>query len=415
MIKPYAYIPTLYIYQAIPYSIVVTTSVMMYLQMGVSASSFAFWTSLLYLPWAIKPLWSPVVESYGTKRKWVVYTQFLMAILFALLGLALQCDAFYVMSLVGLAVIAFASASHDIACDGFYILALDEREQNYYVGIRSTFYRLGTMAAIGLVPILVGYLNPVSDLPWSLAFVVLGVVLGVLALVNALLMPRPHDTTANSNSGVVYLEVVKSFFSKPGVKVSVAFMLLYRLGEAQLSKIATPFLVDSVNNGGIGLSEAQYGVIYGTAGVIALTLGGILGGFAAGKWGLKKSIWGMVLAMNVPNVLYLLLAYLQPDTDSWIIWASVTTEQFGYGFGFCAYMLFLIDYVRDAKYKTAEYALATAIMALGMMVPGMVSGWVFESLDSSYTLFFAYVLVCTIPGMMLVPFIKRNLNTHIAA
>lgn len=413
MIKPYAYIPTLYLYQAIPYSIVMTTSVLMYQQLGIPVSSFAFWTSLLYLPWTIKPLWSPVVESYGTKRKWIVVTQFLMAAMFALLGLALQSGAFYLLSLLGLALIAFTSASHDIACDGFYILALNEREQNYYVGIRSTFYRLGSMSAIGLIPILVGCLNPVSSSPWSFAFFVLALILCALAAANAFLMPKPVDTTADSSSGVIYLEVLKSFFSKPGVKVAVAFMLLYRLGEAQLSKIATPFLVDAVDKGGLGLSETQYGVIYGTAGVIALTLGGILGGFVAGKWGLKRSMWIMVLAMNLPNVLYLFLAYFQPSNDSWLIWAAVTTEQFGYGFGFCAYMLFLIDYVRDAKYKTAEYALATAIMALGMMLPGMISGWVFEFLDSSYSLFFFYVLVCTVPGMALVPFLKRNLNSAI--
>lgn len=411
MNKPFAYIPTLYIYQAIPYSIVMTTSVLMYQQLGISAASFTFWTSLLYLPWTIKPLWSPIVESIGTKRQWVVYTQILMAILFACMGFALECDAFYVLSLIGLAIIAFTSASHDIACDGFYILALNEKEQNYYVGIRSTFYRLGSMAAVGLVPILVGQLNDITSSPWTYAFVVLGCVLGILAILNALLMPNPTDNTSSNGSGaVIYIDVIKSFFSKPGVKSAIAFMLLYRLGEAQLSKIATPFLVDGIEKGGLALTETQYGIIYGTAGLIALTVGGILGGFAAGKWGLKRTFWPMVLAMNLPNIAYVILAQVQPESTSWTIWTAVMTEQFGYGFGFCAYMLFLINYVRDAKYKTAEYALATAIMALGMMLPGMISGWIFEQLSNSYELFFIYVLICCIPGMLLIPSIKRHIS-----
>ncbi|MDO4461505.1 MAG: MFS transporter [Bacteroidia bacterium] len=408
--KPYSYIPTLYIYQAIPYSIVMTTSVLMYQQLGISTASFAFWTSLLYLPWTIKPLWSPLVESVGTKRSWIVSTQFIIAILFAVIGFSLQCDAFYILSLVGLALIAFTSASHDIACDGFYILALNEREQSYYVGIRSTFYRLGTMAAIGLMPIVVGQMAGLTDNPWSVSFIILGAVLAILAMANTLLMPKPSDKTAESSGLSIYKDVIRSFFNKPGAISAIAFMLLFRLGEAQLAKIATPFLVNSADKGGLGLTETQYGILYGTVGVIALTLGGILGGFAAGKWGLKRSIWPMTLSMNLPNIAYVIIAHTQPAADSISVMAAVVVEQFGYGFGFCAYMLFLIDYVRDSKYKTAEYALATAIMALGMMIPGMVSGWAYSLLGESYELFFIYVLICCIPGMALIPTIKRHIS-----
>lgn len=408
--KPYAYIPTLYIYEAIPYSIVMTTSVLMYQQLGISTASYAFWTSLLYLPWTIKPLWSPIVESIGTKRKWIVSTQILIAILFAIMGIALRCDAFYAISLIGLALIAFTSASHDIACDGFYILALNEKEQSYYVGIRSTFYRLGTMAAIGLMPIIVGYMGGYTDNPWSASFIILGITLAVLAVTNGIMMPMPTDKTASKNSISIYGDVIRSFFSKPGAVSAIAFMLLFRLGEAQLAKIATPFLVDATENGGIGLTETQYGILYGTAGVIALTLGGILGGFAAGKWGLKRSIWPMTLSMNIPNIAYIIIAQLQPAADSISVIAAVIVEQFGYGFGFCAYMLFLIEYVRDSKYKTAEYALATAIMALGMMIPGMISGWAFDQMHQSYELFFIYVLACCIPGMALIPLIKKQIR-----
>ncbi len=402
------WVPSLYLFQGVPYSIVMTTSALFYKGMGVSATSFAFWTGLLYLPWTIKPLWSPLVEANFTKRGWIVATQIVVALAFALLGLTFGLTSFFVTSLIILGLIAFASASHDIACDGFYMLALEPQKQSFFVGIRSMFYRVAMLSALGLMPQVVGTVeDSTGDTPlaWSVAFLALAATMLALALYNAFALPRPSDNTSadNASSLHVLVSVLKSFFSKPGAAPAVAFLLLYRLGEAQLAKIATPFLIDTREMGGLSLSTSQYGLIYGTAGMVALTAGGILGGWTAARYGLKRVIWWMVALMNLPNLIYVALAIWQPAADSWSIYAAIVTEQAGYGFGFTAYMLFLLQYVGESKYKTAEYALGTTFMALGMMLPGMLSGLISDALG--YKLFFIYVVLCCIPGTILTAYL----------
>lgn len=402
------WVPSLYLYQGIPYSIVMTTSALFYKQMGVEIALFTFWTSLLYLPWTIKPLWSPLVEKHGTKRKWVIITQLLIAIAFTVLGLCFNLDSFFPISICLLALIAFGSASHDIACDGFYILALPQKEQQFFVGIRTTFYRVAMLAALGFLPMLVGVVHDHTSnvaMGWTIALSALGIFLLALALYNHLALPHPTDNTSatSSNSWQVCVTVLCSFFCKKGALPAVLFFLLYRLGEAQLAKIATPFLIDDRANGGLAMSTLQYGSAYGTAGMIALTLGGIAGGWLASRFGLRRVIWPMVAFMNLPNIVYVVLAATQPAASDWSIYAAIVTEQLGYGFGFTAYMLFLLHYVSDSEYKTAEYALGTALMSLGMMLPGMVSGYVSELLG--YQWFFVYVLICCIPGTILTAFL----------
>lgn len=412
---PWFWVPSLYLYQGIPYSIVMTTSALFYQSMGINVSSFTFWTSLLYLPWTIKPLWSPIVEACSTKRRWVVITQMVVAVLFLLLGLSFQIQWFYPLSLLTLLFIALGSASHDIACDGFYMLALNSRQQSFFVGIRTVFYKVAMLAAVGLIPIVVDYVNGKntsnSSWGWTVAFITLSIVMLALWLYNSRMLPHPTDTTSDSSSSLtIYKEVIVSFFSKPGVVPSIAFLLLYRLGEAQLAKIATPFLIDDRSNGGLGMSMTDYGIAYGTLGMIALTLGGVVGGWLASKFGLKRLIWPMVAFMNLPNLVYVALAIWQPVADSWTIYAAIITEQLGYGFGFTAYMLFLLLYVGDSKYKTAEYALGTALMALGMMLPGMISGFVQELVGYDY--FFIYVVICCIPGTILVKYLRLEDNSQ---
>ncbi len=412
---PWFWVPSLYLYQGIPYSIVMTTSALFYQSMGINVASFTFWTSLLYLPWTIKPLWSPIVEACSTKRRWVVITQMVVAVLFLLLGLSFQMQCFYPLSLLTLLFIALGSASHDIACDGFYMLALNSRQQSFFVGIRTVFYKVAMLAAVGLIPIVVDYVNGKntsnSSWGWTVAFITLSIVMLALWLYNSRMLPHPSDTTSDSSSSLtIYKEVIVSFFSKPGVVPSIAFLLLYRLGEAQLAKIATPFLIDDRSNGGLGMSMTDYGIAYGTLGMIALTLGGVVGGWLASKFGLKRLIWPMVAFMNLPNLVYVALAIWQPVADSWTIYAAIITEQLGYGFGFTAYMLFLLLYVGDSKYKTAEYALGTALMALGMMLPGMISGFVQELVGYDY--FFIYVVICCIPGTILVKYLRLEDNSQ---
>lgn len=404
---PWLWVPTLYLYQGIPYSIVMTTSALFYQSMGINVASFTFWTSLLYLPWTIKPLWSPLVEAYSTKRHWVTVTQMLVAVLFLALGLSFQSTWFYPLSLLTLLFIALGSASHDIACDGFYMLALNTKEQSFFVGIRTVFYKIAMLAALGLIPIIVDTVNATENNTswgWTVAFTALGAVMLLLWLFNKHTLPHPTDTTSNNaHSLSIYKEVIVSFFSKPGVLPAIGFLLLYRLGEAQLAKIATPFLIDDRDNGGLGMSMTDYGIAYGTLGMIALTIGGVVGGWMASKYGLKRLIWPMVAFMNIPNLVYVALAIWQPASDSATIYAAIITEQLGYGFGFTAYMLFLLQYVGDSKYKTAEYALGTALMALGMMLPGMISGFIQEAIG--YEWFFIYVVICCIPGTILAKYL----------
>ena len=536
--SPWAWVPTLYFFQGIPYSIVMTTSGLIYKTMGISIASFAFWTSVLYLPWAIKPLWSPYIDVVSTKRNWVVWTQLLLGLAFIAAGAVMPLSFFYPLSLLVFAFIAISSASHDIAADGFYMYALDQHQQSFFVGIRSTFYRFAMLTALGLVPVLAGTiqkntgLDPVTfsarsvpheqyvpfdpadikieesqekpavlifpseltvpvyqqgvsaldsavvyialsappeegetvvvnlsretgskdiDLSrtttgrfefdsnnwnkpvaaalkvnhnltgetttqflitagniafsWTASLIILGLVLLAIAIYNKIMMPYPDEKKTDERMGwKVYKDVFVSFFSKPGVVPAMVFFLFYRLGESQLLKAATPFLVDSRSAGGIGLTSAQYGIIYGTVGMLSLTVGGILGGILAARVGLKKVIFIMALWLNLPSVVYIYLAHFQPMPGSLPVYLSVAFEQFGYGYGFTAYMLYMLHYVGESKYKTAEYAIGTSLMALGMMLPGMISGAMKELLG--YENFFIYIIICSIPGLLAIKFLK---------
>ncbi len=538
--NPWSWVPSLYFYQGIPYSIVMITSGLIYKTMGVSIATFAFWTSLLYLPWAIKPLWSPYIDVVSTKRNWILWTQLLLGLAFIAVGFAMQLPFYFPVTIAIFAVIAISSASHDIAADGFYMLSLDQHNQAFFVGIRSTFYRFAMLTALGLLPLIAGLiqentgLEPISfevnavpaaqfkpaditdikivkqegdprilifpekvqipifekgvsavdsaviylalsappaqdetivvnlgrkggskdiDLPknhtgrfeftasnwdkpvaatirvdhnltsqtssqfkatagniafsWTVSLGCLGIVLLLLAVYHRIALPRPMDTKEKSQVNLkVYGEVFASFFTKPGIGPALIFFLMYRLGEAQLVKVATPFLVDSRNSGGIGMTSAQYGIAYGTLGMICLTIGGILGGIVASKYGLKKMIWVMALAMNIPISVYIYLSAVQPVPGDITIYLSIAAEQMGYGFGFTAYMLYMLSFVGESKFKTAEFAIGTSLMALGMMIPGMISGYMKELLG--YQHFFIYVMICAIPGLIAIKFLKIN-------
>ena len=536
--SPWSWIPTLYFFQGIPYSIVMITSGLIYKTMGISIASFAFWTSLLYLPWAIKPLWSPYIDVVSTKRNWVVWTQLLLGLAFIAVGISMPLSVFYPLTIGIFALVAIMSASHDIAADGFYMYALDQHKQAFFVGIRSTFYRFAMLTALGLIPVVAGLIQkntglksvtfeahsvqPEEYIPfdpsainiqkqegrpaillfpsslqvpvfqqgksvidsaviyialsappekgetvvvnvsrksgskdidlskkqtgrfeftaenwnrpveasvrvnhnlsemtvstfqvtagniafsWTVSLGVLGILLLMIAIYNRIMLPHPVENTDKEKMGwKVYKEVFVSFFTKPGVIPALIFFLLYRLGESQLVKVATPFLVDSRSAGGIGLTSAQYGIAYGTIGMLCLTLGGILGGITAARFGLKRLILIMALCMNIPISVYIYLSFLQPMPGDPTIYMAIALEQFGYGFGFTAYMLYMLSYVGESKYKTAEYAIGTSLMALGMMFPGMISGTMKETLG--YQHFFIYVILCSIPGLIAIRFLK---------
>ena len=383
----------------------------MFNNMGMSKGDMAMYTSLLYLPWVIKPLWSPFVDIIRTKRWWIAAMQIIMSAAFALVAFSLPHPSaetissgntsvsLFSMTLVLFWITAFASATHDIAADGFYMLALKPKDQSLFVGIRSTFYRLSSIFGQGVLVVIAGLLEKrLGDVPkaWSVTLLISAVLFAAITLWHTFSLPKPSDDSAresgNDAAGILreFVRTFATFFRKKYVWIAMTFMLLYRLPEAFLVKMMNPFLLDPAAEGGLGLSTETVGVVYGTIGVAALTAGGILGGVAASKWGLKKSLWPMAMALTLPCLSFVFLAAFQPQSIS-LISACVALDQFGYGFGFTAYMLYLI-YFSDGEFKTAHYSLCTAFMALSMMLPGMVAGYLQESLG--YTDFFIFVMAC---------------------
>ncbi|GGF24634.1 MFS transporter [Flavobacterium limi] len=407
--KPWFWIPLLNFASGLPYAVIISVSVIMYKNLGISNEDIGVYTSLLYLPWVIKPLWSPFIELNGTKRKWFLSMQLLISIAFLLVGFTIPTNGFFMMTLAIFWVAAFASASNDIASDGFYLLALKKEQQSFFLGIRSTFYRLSLLAGNGLIVLFAGYLEHRygdNTKAWSYTMIAVGLLMTFITIYNFFFTPKNEIYAAENNNKEVHHHqnfgsVFASFFRKKQIGLILAFILVFRLGESQLLKMLSPFLLDGKELGGMGLDTEAVGIIYGTFGVGALTLGGILGGIAISKQGLTKWMLPMFLAMHLPIIGFILLAFFHP-TSIYYIYAVVILEQFGYGFGFTAFMMYLI-HVAEGESKTAHYALATGFMAMGMMLPGMVSGYIQQYLG--YQNFFIWVFIATIPGLILSRFL----------
>ena len=419
--SPWAWIPTLYFAEGIPYVAVMTISVILYKQMGLGNADITFYTSWLYLPWVIKPLWSPLVDLVKTKRWWILIMQLLIGAALGGVAFTIPTNFWLQGTLFFFWIMAFSSATHDIAADGYYMIALDEHEQSLFVGIRSTFYRLATIIGSGVLVMIAGALQErfgqSIPLSWSLMFYGVCALFVALWLWHSAVLPRVKEsaTTAVPVGEKQCLEpeteqksmlgLIVDFFTKFPVKetvIGILFMLLYRMPEGLLAKVSALFLVDNTAVGGLGLTAEQYGLVQGTVGVIGLTLGGIIGGICAGVGGLKKWLWPMVCAITLPDAVYIYLSYCQPD-NLYIVNACVFVEQFGYGFGFTAYMLYLIYYSRG-NYKTSHYALCTAFMALSMMIPGLFAGQLQEAVG--YQSFFLIVMACCIVTFIMAALIK---------
>ncbi len=568
--RPWSWVPSLYFAEGIPYVLVMTLSVIFYKRMGISNAEIALYTSWLYLPWVIKPLWGPVVDILRTKRFWILIMQLCIGAGLAGVAFMIPVDRFFQLTLAFFWLLAFSSATHDIAADGFYMLGLSKGDQAFFVGIRSTFYRIAMLTGQGLLVILAGYFEAKTGLPpldvqvyaedgqstavfqpelisvepeagetyfvssgevrmgmaniseveadalvkqvdewnsghgfypaeekemgseagtgltgnvayawfhlsarpeegenivlnfsfdkgdksiglarsyrfefnesnwevpafvvfqldsklsratsasfsglsgnirfaWSMVFAIVALLFAGFHIYHRFALPRPPEDVSNKTGegGFMkeFLITFADFFRKKNIRVALLFLLVYRLGESQLVKLASPFLLDSREADGLGLTTGDLGLIYGTIGIIALSLGGIIGGIAASRKGLKYWLWWMVAAMNLPNLVYVFLSYVMPSS-LWVVSVSVAVEQFGYGFGFTAYMLYMI-FISDGKHKTAHFALTTGFMALGMMIPGMVSGWLQELIG--YQHFFIWVMICTIPSFLVIPFLK---------
>ncbi|WP_405398058.1 AmpG family muropeptide MFS transporter [Maribacter sp. Asnod2-G09] len=402
----WAWVPVLYFTQGLPYVLVVTVSVIMYKKLGVSNEDIGLYTSLLYLPWVLKPLWSPFVDLKSTKRKWFLAMQLLIAISLLGVGLTLPTNMFFISSLACFWMAAFASATNDIASDGYYMLGLTEKKQSFFVGMRSTFYRLAMVTGEGLIVVLAGFLeNKYGDntKAWSVTMSAAAFLMLIMTVANFFVTPKyESENIEDKEKPAGFLEVFTTFFQKPGIGIALAFILCYRLGESQLVKMTSPFLLDSPDKGGLGYSTEQLGTIFGTAGVIFLSIGGILGGVLISRDGLKKWMLPMVLSLNLPNILYAVLA-ITNTTNIYAVTATVIFEKFGYGFGFAAFLMYLI-YIADGKSKTSHYAIATGFMALGMMLPGMVSGYIQQWLG--YDGFFVWVVIAALPALFLLKFIS---------
>ena len=433
---PWSWVPTLYFAEGIPYFLVNNISVMMFAKMGVPNGQMAFFTTLLYFPWFLKGIWSPIVDVVKTKRWWITSMQLIMTAMMFLLMFTLPSPAaetiksgatqinMFWLTLVLFIISAFASATHDIAADGFYMLAHDHSSQAAFIGIRSVFYRVSSVFGQGVLVFIAGLVERntydpatgMGNIPysWKISIGVAAVTFLLVSLYHTFLLPKPADDKprVSADSGTSTMAELgnsfKTFFTKKGVVLAIAFMLLYRLPEGFLIKMCQPFLVASKEVGGLGLGTDIVGVVYGTFGVIALLAGGILGGIYASRVGLKRSLWPMAACMTLPCLTFVYLAICSP-TNLAMVTIALVIEQFGYGFGFTAYMLYMM-YFSEGEFKTSHYAICTAFMALSMMLPGFVAGYIQEAIG--YVNFFWMVMLCCIATVVVTFLAKRVVDAN---
>ena len=407
---PWWWVPSLYFAEAVPLVVVTFLTTVMYKRLDVPNRDITLIAGWLYLPWVIKPLWSMVVEGTSTRRRWTLATEVLVAVGLGVLAVVVGWAESIPATIVVFAALAFLSATHDVAADGFYLAALDDRQQAFFVGIRATSYRIANVLGRGLLVMLAGGIETATGdvrAAWRWVYAILGVVFLATAGYHAAVLPLPAADRRHAGPVLSFAALgqpVLSFFRKPGIARMLAFLLLYRLAEAQLVSLVSPFLLDDRGRGGLGLTTSEVGFVYGTLGIAMLSLGGILGGMLVARDGLGRWLWPMALAINLPNLAYVWLAFAQPES-LWAISLAVGFEQFGYGFGFTAYMVYCMVVARG-DHQTVHYALCTGFMAAGMMLPGMASGWIQEQVG--YPSFFLWVMVATIPGLVATAFIPLD-------
>ncbi len=408
------WIPTLYFASGLPYHAITSISDIMYKDMGVDNAHIALYTSFLLIPWSIKPLWSPFVEMISTRRKWTLYSQLILAVCFTAIAAAVPSGSFLPLTLAAFMTGAFVSSTHDIALDGFYIIALPQEKQSFFSGIRNTFYRIATVFSSGILVMLAGALSNRycgKAQAWSITFIVTAIIMAALYVYHRRTLPLPKNDISHTPKSAKEIftnfgDIIKTYFEKPGIIPALLFLLLFRFPEAQLGKIGKLFLMDSVAAGGLGLGKSDIGFIYGVLGVTGLIIGGIAGGVCISRNGFKKWLWPMVIAISIPDIVYVYMSAALPDNLT-IISSCIFIEQLGYGFGFTAYTLYMI-YFAQGKYPTAHFAISTAFMSIGMMLPGMLSGHIQERIG--YENFFIWVMCCTAITFIVSAIIKIDPN-----
>jgi PAT family beta-lactamase induction signal transducer AmpG len=406
---PALWVPTLYFSEGLPFVATSVVSVLMYKSLGLTDSDIAFFTTLIMWPWTLKPLWGPFIEMFKTKKYFVVATQFIGGITFGLLALSLPLTGFFKYSLSLFVIIAFNSATHDIAADGVYVNSLDNKDQAKYVGWQGAFYNVAKILSQGALVYIAGKLELILGIveAWMIVMGIIGGILVLMGFYHIKMLPTGGTSTSVGSVKEAFKtfgEVVKSFFEKKYIYWGIAFIILFRMSEGQLTKIVPLFMRAARDNGGLGLMTSDIGIAYGIFGATAFVLGSIAGGYFVAKRKLAKSIFILAAFFNIPNIVYTYLAFTVPENFA-IVCAAITIEWFGYGFGFVAVILFMMQQIAPGPYKMAHYAFATAIMNLGFMLPSMVSGFISDYLGYKY--FFVWTMIATIPSFLvawLVPF-----------
>lgn len=408
-ISPVAWVPTVYFAMGMPFVVLNMVTALMFKGLGISDAKIAFWTSVIMFPWTIKPLWSPFLEMFKTKKFFVVLTQFCSGIFFGLVALSLQLPNFFAISIALLAVIAFSGATHDVATDGVYMSVLDKDDQAKYIGWQGAFYNVAKLAATGGLVFLAGYLIERVGVvnAWMTIMGCCGAIMLLLGLYHWKMLPSDKETSENtvtsiSDTWIALKEVIVTFFQKKYIAWYILFIILYRFAEGLVMKIVPLFLKAPLADGGLGLTEQQIGLYYGSFGAAAFVLGSFLAGYYISHFGLKKTLFTLCCIFNFPFVVYPLLALYQPDSGL-LIGGAITIEYFGYGFGFVGLTLFMMQQVAPGKHQMAHYAFASGIMNLGVMIPGMISGFLSDWLG--YASYFIVVLFAAIPVLILVRFL----------
>ncbi|MBF1644236.1 MAG: MFS transporter [Prevotella sp.] len=407
--SPATWVPTLYFAMGMPFVVLNMVCTLMYKGMGVSDAQITFWTSLIMLPWTFKPVWSPFLEIYKTKKFFVVLTQILTGLLFALVAFALHLPSFFAITIAMLAVIAMSGATHDIAADGTYMSVLSNEEQARWIGWQGAFYNIAKIAATGGLVYLAGSLIKIFGVTkaWTFIMLIIAIIMVSIGIYHYFILPNPKKEVQEtpqslSDSLNELLKVFIDFFKKPHILYYIFFIILYRFAEGFVMKIVPLFLKAPRAEQGLGLTEQEIGLCYGTFGAAAFVIGSILAGYYIAHRGLKKSLFSLALVFNIPFIAYTLLAIYQPENLIWI-GGGIVMEYFGYGFGFVGLSLFMMQQVAPGKHQMAHYAFASGIMNLGVMLPGMLSGLCSDILG--YRRFFIFVLICTIPALLITWFV----------